>query len=203
MQIRHVLLALLVTAISALVATELVSAQAPARGRGAAQPSAPAAPQAAGRSAAAGSSRTPANMAQLMRGILFPNSNVIFAAQSDDFLKQKADDPSLSPNPLTSTYGGWAAVENASLALAEVANLLTVPRVCSNGKPAPVQNADWQKFVQGLRAAGVEAYKAAQAKKTDAFLDVADHVTLACSNCHDVYREKTEQQGGLKARCTK
>jgi hypothetical protein len=202
MQIRHVLVvALLVTTIATLVATEIVSAQAPARGRGAAQPSAPATPPAAGR--AAGSSRTPANMAQLMRGILFPNSNVIFAAQSDDFLKQKVDDPSLSPNPLTSTYGGWAAVENAGLALAEAANLLTVPRVCSNGKPAPVQNADWQKFVQGLRAAGVEAYKAAQAKKSDAFLDVADHVTLACGNCHDVYREKTEQQGGLAGRCTK
>ena len=202
MQIRHVFFALLVTAITALVATEIVSAQAPARGRGATQPSAPATPQ-PGRSAAAGSSRNPATMAQLMRGILFPNSNVIFAAQSDDFLKQKADDPSLSPNPLTSTYGGWQAVENASLALAEVANLLTVPRVCSNGKPAPVQSADWQKFVQGLRAAGLEAYKAAQTKKVDAFLDVADHMTLACGNCHDVYREKTEQQGGLAARCTK
>jgi hypothetical protein len=202
MQIRHVFFALLVTAITALVATEIVSAQAPARGRGATQPSAPATPQ-AGRSAAAGSSRNPATMAQLMRGILFPNSNVIFAAQSDDFLKQKVDDPSLSPNPLTSTYGGWQAVENASLALAEVANLLTVPRVCSNGKPAPVQSADWQKFVQGLRAAGLEAYKAAQTKKVDAFLDVADHMTLACGNCHDVYREKTEQQGGLGARCTK
>ena len=203
MQIRHALFALLITAIATLVATAIVFAQAPPRGRGAGQPSAPATPQAPAGRSATGSSRTSANMAQLMRGILFPNSNVIFAAQSDDFLKQKADDPSLSPNPLTSTYGGWQAVENASLALAEVANLLTVPRVCSNGRPAPVQNADWQKFVQGLRAAGLEAYKAAQTKKVDAFLDVADHVTLACSNCHDVYREKTEQQGGLKARCTK
>jgi hypothetical protein len=186
MRVRHVFFAVLMIVVAALVAAEIVSAQTPARGRG-----------------AAASSRAVANMAQLMRGILFPNSNVIFAAQSDDFLKLKADDPSLSPNPLTSTYGGWTAVENASLALAEVASLLTVPRTCSNGKPAPVQNADWQKFVQGLRAAGQEAYKAAQTKKTDAFLDVADHVTMACANCHDVYREKTEQQGGLAARCTK
>jgi hypothetical protein len=184
---RYVWVPALTMALGGLLATQLVSAQAPARGRG----------------AAAGSSRPVANMAQVMRGILFPNSNVIFAAQSNDFLKLKADDPSVSPNPLTSTYGGWAAVENAALALNESASLLTVPRVCSNGKPAPVQNADWQKFVQGLRAAGLEAYKAAQAKKTDAFLDVADHLTLACSNCHDVYREKTEQQGGLNGRCTK
>ena len=59
MQIRHVFFALLVTAITALVATEIVSAQTPARGRGAAQPAAPATPQ-AGRGAAVGSSRNPA-----------------------------------------------------------------------------------------------------------------------------------------------
>jgi hypothetical protein len=27
-------------------------------------------------------------------------------------------------------------------------------------------------------------------------------MATACANCHDVYREKTPQQGGLKARCT-
>jgi len=198
---RYVWGLVLTIAIATLLGAQVILAQTPARGRAATPPAAPAAQAAAGRGA--GASRPVANMAQLMRGILFPNSNVIFAAQSDDFLKLKADDPSLSPNPLTSTYGGWAAVENAALALTEVASLLTVPRVCSNGKPAPVQNADWQKFVQGLRAAGLEAYKAAQAKKTDAFLDVADHMTTACGNCHDVYREKTPQQGGLNARCTK
>jgi hypothetical protein len=203
MQLRHAFFPMLAIILAALLATQSVLAQTPAaRGRSAAQPAAPA-PQAPAGRGTAGSARPVANMAQLMRGILFPNSNVVFAAQSDDFLKLKSDDPSLSPNPLTSTYGGWAAVENAALALTEAANLLTIPRVCSNGKPAPVQSADWQKFVQGLRAAGLEAYKAAQSKKTDAFLDVADHMTTACGNCHDVYREKTPQQGGLNARCTK
>ncbi len=51
-----------------------------------------------------------ADLRQLMRGILFPNSNVIFFAQEDDPTKvQPAKDPSLSPNPLAS-YVGWAAV---------------------------------------------------------------------------------------------
>ena len=196
MHIRHVLFALLVTAIAALVATEIVSAQAPARGRGAAQPSAPATP-AAGRAVA--SSRNPANMAQLMRGILFPNSNVIFAAQSDDFLKQKVDDPSLSPNPLTSTYGGWTAVENAGLAIAEASRLISLPgRVCSNGRPAPVGRADWAKFTADLRKAGLAAYQAAKKKDKDAMVDVAGTVSDACSACHDVYREK---KGGEKDRC--
>jgi cytochrome c556 len=67
----------------------------------------------------------------------------------------------------------------------------------------PVQNPDWAKFVQGLRDAGAAAYKAAQSKNQDNVVDAADVVTTACANCHNVYREKTEAQGGLKGRCTK
>jgi cytochrome c553 len=77
------------------------------------------------------------------------------------------------------------------LALVEAANLLTVPgRKCSNGRAVPVANADWPKLVQGLRNAGMVAYKAAQAKDTDKILDAADVMTTACANCHDKYREK-------------
>jgi len=127
-----------------------------------------------------------------MEGILFPSSNVIFAAQGADPSQVKAaDDPSTATDPLASSYGGWQAVENAGLALTEAANLLTVPgRRCSNGRLAPVQNADWIRFVQGLRAAGVTAYSAAQSKNQDRILEAADAVTTACSNCHDKYREK-------------
>src|SRR5712671_5506126 len=80
--------------------------------------------------------RVEANLLQLMRGIVYPASNVIFAAQ-EDFSKQPVPpDASTSPNPLTTTYGGWQAVENAALALSESANLILMPRrVCSNGKP--------------------------------------------------------------------
>ena len=168
--------------------------QAPARGgaaRGAAAPAAQgAAPRAHG------------NMLQLMRGILFPASNVVFAAQEDPATVKAADDPSTSPNPLSSTYGQWLAVENAGIALAESANLLTFARACSNGRQAPVNNADWQKFVQGLRDAGMTVYKAGQSKNLDRVLEATDAVAAACGNCHDVYREKTEKQGGIKARCT-
>ena len=134
-----------------------------------------------------------------------PNVNVIYGAQSQDPATIKpADDPNDSPNPLTGSWGGWAAVENSGLALAEASRLLNVPgRVCSNGKPVPLQNADWPKFVQGLRAAALVAYKAGQAKNMDALGDASDKVTTACMNCHDVYREKSDKQGGLAARCTK
>lgn len=140
------------------------------------------------------------NLAQMMRGVLYPASNVIFAAQSTDPATVKpADDPSTSPNPLSSSYGGWEAVGNAGIALAESANLLTIPgRLCMNGKLAPVRNADWLKWVEELRAAGMASYKAAQAKSQDAVLEAADVMSVACSNCHDKYREVP---GGVAARC--
>jgi hypothetical protein len=135
--------------------------------------------------------RTDVDLLHVMRGILFPASNVVFAAQEDMTAWKPAADPSTSPNPLTSTYGGWAAVENASLALVESANLLLIPgRQCSNGKPAPVQRADWIKFVQGLRDAGMSAYKAAQTKNQDVIVEATGNLADACSACHDVYREK-------------
>jgi hypothetical protein len=133
-----------------------------------------------------------ADLRQLMRGILFPSSNVIFAAQDDDPAKvPPAKDPALSTNPLASTYGGWMAVENSALALSEAANLLILPgRKCANGLPVPINNADWPKFVQGLREASLATYKAAQSKNQDNILTAAGDLTTACSNCHDKYREK-------------
>jgi hypothetical protein len=185
-----------VVVVGALTAGSIVLAQAPAP--------APAAKPAAA-APAASRYRVHGTLNQVMRGILFPNSNVIFAAQGDDPAGIKQDkDPSLATDPLKSIYGGWTAVEDSGLALAEAANLLMIPgRVCSNGKPAPVGNADWAKFAAGLREAGMEAVKAGKAKSQDAVLDVSDKMTSACAACHDVYREKTDAQGGLAARCTK
>jgi len=132
-----------------------------------------------------------ANLAQLMRGVVYPASNVVFAAQGDLTKFPPASDPAVSPNPLTSTYGGWQAVENASLALAESANLIALPgRACSNGKPVPMMRPDWAKYVQGLRDAGMAAYKAAQKKDQDAIVEATGAVADACSACHEVYRDK-------------
>jgi len=169
------------------------------------QAQAPAAPKPAAAAPAAARYRTHGNLNQVMRGILFPNSNVVFAAQSEDFAKIAQDkDPSTATDPLKGVYNSWTAVEDSGYALAEAANLLMIPgRVCSNGKPAPVGNADWAKFAAGLREAGMEAVKAGKAKSQDAVLDVSDKMTTACSACHDVYREKSDKQGGVAARCSK
>jgi hypothetical protein len=133
-----------------------------------------------------------ATVLQVMRGILFPSSNVIFAAQGDDPEKvEKAEDPATATDPLKSAYGGWEAVSNAGLALAESTRLLDVPRSCSNGKAAPVDAETWKKGLMELRAAGTAAYEAGQAKNQDKVLEAADKVVTACSTCHDAFREKT------------
>jgi hypothetical protein len=133
------------------------------------------------------------DMLQVMRGILYPASNVIFAAQDTNpaDVKPAEPDPATSPNPLTSVYGQWQAVENAGIALAESANLLSIPgRKCQNGKDVPMNNSDWPMLVQGLRDAGMAAYKAAQSKNQDNILMAAETMTTACAACHDKYREK-------------
>ena len=194
MRVRSALIALLFFAGLGMAAAMAAAQQAPAPARGA---------QAPARGGAAAGQQLHGNLLQVMRGVLFPASNVVFAAQDDPATVKEADDPSTSPNPLSSVYGQWQAVENAGIALSEAANLLTIPgRRCSNGKPAPVANADWQKFVQGLRAAGVSVFKAGQSKNVDNVVAAADTLTTACANCHDVYREKTPAQGGPVNRCT-
>jgi hypothetical protein len=184
-----VVVCLLAAIVGAQTVARIVNANAPAQ-----------AATAPSRAARPGTTRrVQANMLQLMRGILYPSSNVIFAAQTDISKLPPAADPSVSPNPLTSTYGGWQAVENAGLALTEAANLIVLPgRLCSNGRPAPVQRADWVKYSQGLREAGLAAYKAAQSKSEDAMVDVSGKLADACAACHDVYREK---KGGVADRC--
>src|SRR5579872_2348492 len=93
-----------------------------------------------------------ANVNQLMRGVLYPEANVVFFAQADNPAEVKpvpGQDPAMATDPLTSTFGGWQAIENAALALAESTNLLLVPgRVCSNGAAAPITDPAWSTFVQ-------------------------------------------------------
>jgi hypothetical protein len=133
-----------------------------------------------------------ANLLQLMRGTLFPASNIVFSAQDQNPADvPPAKDPSTATDLRASAYGKWDAIENSALALSEVANLLLLPgRKCANGRAVPINNPDWPKLVQGLRDAGVTVYKAAQTKNQDKIVDAADVMTTACANCHDKYREK-------------
>lgn len=136
--------------------------------------------------------KVPANLLQLMRGTLYPESNVVFAAQDTNPADvPHAKDPSMSTDLLTSQYGKWDAVENSALAMAEVSNLLMIPgRKCSNGLDVPLENPDWSKFVQELRDAGMAAYTAAQTKNQDKMTNVSGVLTEACKHCHDRYRDR-------------
>jgi hypothetical protein len=129
---------------------------------------------------------------QVMRGILFPNSNIIFDAQDRDPAAEPAPDDPLAPaHPFAGTYGGWQAVENAAIALGESANLIVLPgRTCENGKPVPLDDEVYRKGVEGLRQIAGETLKTAQARNMDAMLDIADRLTQACAYCHDVYRDR-------------
>ena len=135
-----------------------------------------------------------ANLNQLMRGVFYPPSNVVFSAQSDnpgDAKPTPGEDPSMATDPLKSTFGGWQAVENAALALTEAASLLLIPgRSCANGVAAPIESSDWARFVQELRAAGLKAYKAAQSKDQDKMVDAADTLSVACAACHRKWRDR-------------
>jgi len=137
-----------------------------------------------------------ANLAQMMRTVPFPNSNIIFDTQSNDPAAPKK--PEGAPgggggatSAYSSVYTGWEAVETSALALAETANLIMIPgRVCSNGKPVPLDREDFKKYAQGLADAGMAAYKAAQSKSQDAMVEVSGTIADACAACHEVYRDK-------------
>lgn len=137
-----------------------------------------------------------ANLNQIMRGLFFPLSNVVFATQSDNPADIKtAPEPSRSTDPFTGVFGKWEAVENSALVLSDSADLLMTPgRKCSNGREVPVGNADWIKMVNQLREAGIVAYKAAQTKNMDNMIMASDVLNTACANCHNKYRARTRCQ---------
>jgi hypothetical protein len=142
-----------------------------------------------------------ANLNQLMRAIPFIHSNVVFDTQSND---PEGPDIKMTKSFMvyslgdTDVYAKWSGVEASALAIAETANLLLVPgRKCLNGLDVPVDRADWKMYVEGLAAAGRAAYEAAQTKNMDRMLEVSETLTLACSACHDVYRD-VDQQGMMR-----
>ena len=130
------------------------------------------------------------NLALVMRSILFPNSNILFDTQSrdPDAPAETRDDGTVSAT-FSSIYTGWGLVEAASVALAESAQLIMMPgRMCENGLPVPVGNADFQQYARELVDTGRRAYEIAQTKDLDAMVEITNDVAGACENCHAVYR---------------
>lgn len=136
------------------------------------------------------------NLAQLMRAVTFPNANILFNVQ----VKDPAKDKPAMPIPFdyviwgSTVYYGWQAVDQAALALIETAPLFLVPgRRCENGRPVPVDRADWKQYTAALVDVGKAAYAAAQSRNADAVNKIAERLNETCANCHKVYRDGAKE----------
>ena len=140
-----------------------------------------------------------ANLAQYMRGVTFPNANIIFNTQVKDPGAVKPSNPVPFDYPLwgNTVYYGWQATDQAALALIETTPLFLMPgRRCENGRPVPIQNADYQKFTQELITLSREIYKVVQTRNQDAVAGLSERLNDTCANCHKVYRDVGSAEGG-------
>lgn len=139
--------------------------------------------------------RHTASLAQVMRGITFPNANILFNTQNHnpaELFVKKEPTPAATQDFLEWGYGvypGWQAVDQAALALIDSSSLFLVPgRRCENGRPVPVDRPDFRKFTEELIGVGDELYRASQTRNQETISDATDKLQLACQNCHRVYR---------------
>ena len=141
-----------------------------------------------------------------MRAIAFPNANIIFNVQLKDPGAEKKKPPAAAPFDYvewgTTIYPGWLAIDQAAIAMTETAPLFLTPgRRCQNGRPVPVDRADWKQYVSELVDVGKLAHRASLARNFDAFNDISEKLTEACANCHKVYRDKGGTEGSGATRC--
>ena len=140
-----------------------------------------------------------ANMAQYMRGVTFPNANIIFNTQLKDPGQEKPKMPVPYDYVLwgQTVYYGWQSIDQAALALQETSALFLLPgRRCENGRPVPINKADFQKYTQDLIDFSKELYKASQSRNAEAVSGMSERLNDTCANCHKVYRDVGAAEGG-------
>jgi mono/diheme cytochrome c family protein len=172
-------------------------------------PQRPAAAGAVAQAAGAGPRVYPplGNMAQLMRGIFFPNSNLIFTVQTHDPGAPAPPRPAGSQPDAgfswvdwgAGIYGGWQLVDNAAIALADASPLMLTPGLrCENGRPAPVTDPDWIRFTEQMIAVARRTYQASQSRNQETVSDITGDLSDACAACHQAYRDvRGSGRGGL------
>jgi mono/diheme cytochrome c family protein len=148
------------------------------------------------------------NMAQLMRGIFFPNSNLIFTVQTRDPAAPPPPPPPPTPGSQSAgfsftdwgvgIYPGWQLVDNAAVALADASPLMLTPGIrCENGRLAPVTDPDWIKFTENMIAVARKTYRASQSRSQEAVSDATGDIADACAACHQAYRDVRGPGRGL------
>ena len=136
-------------------------------------------------------------VAQVMRGILFPSSNILFTTQSVDPGAKKAPAENATGGFDWLTWGGgvyrqWDIVDYAAIAVAESAQLMLTPgRRCENGRLVPVTDPDWIKFTLELQEAGKASYRASQTRIQEKVSDSTNQLNDSCMHCHGVFRGRT------------
>ncbi len=133
------------------------------------------------------------NLAELMRAILFPNSNFLFDVQTTDPgapPEAGSEDVRSASSLFSGIYTGWQVPQQAALALAEVEPLImNADRKCENGKPAPVGNEDFQKYAKQLTSVAKQIYAAAHEEDQEKVSDLTNELAGACEDCHAIYRK--------------
>jgi len=154
---------------------------------------------AAASSAAATAARFPptGTLNQLMRGVFFPNSNLLFTVQTRDPAA-----PVPPPDPAAKgagfsvfewgqgIYTGWPVIENAAAALADASPWMLTPGLrCENGRLAPVTEPDWIRFTEEMVSVAKRGYRLSQTKNQEAVAEWTGDLSDACAACHGVYRD--------------
>jgi len=140
-----------------------------------------------------------ANLAQFMRAVTFPNANILFNVQ----VKDPGGAKPVTPVPFDyvlwgmTQYAGWQAIDQAALALVESTPLFMLPgRRCENGRPVPINKADYQQTTQDLITLSKELYRIAQTRNAEALAAASEKLNDACANCHKLYRDVGTAEGG-------
>ncbi len=134
---------------------------------------------------------------QLMRGVFFPNSNLLFTVQT-----RAPAAPVPPPDPAAKgagfsvfewgqgIYTGWPVIENAAAALADASPWMLSPGLrCENGRLAPVTEPDWIRFTEQMVSVARRGYRLSQSKNQDAVSEWTGDLSDACLACHSVYRD--------------
>jgi len=133
---------------------------------------------------------------QLMRGVFFGSSNLIFSVQEIDPVKLPPQPPASRPEGLTifdwgqSVYTGWPVVENAAAALADASLIMMQPGLrCENGRLAPITEPDWIRFTERMISVAKRTYRLAQTRNQEAVSEYTTELSNTCNACHLTYRD--------------
>lgn len=147
--------------------------------------------------------RPAGTLQHVMRGVLFPNANIIFDVQTvaPDAPPPKpgAENGSTSAKFAT-LYGGWEKVVLAAVSLDEsVDMILKAGRTCENGKPVPVASKVYRDTSLQMRAVARKILAAATEKDAGKVIELTGDLAEACAACHRPYRDIAKRD--LTRRC--